>query len=62
MWANYLKRLPLIEALFIGICAILRFHFGRPWVLVGSIFLFLQLSGIMGAWWGYRLERKRQTL
>jgi len=57
MWAIYWRRFPLIQAIFLAICAVMRWHFGRPWLLVGVVFAFLQLSAVLGAWWGGRLSR-----
>ena len=58
MWAIYRRRLPIIQALFLAICALLRWRYDRPWIVVGVVFAFLQLSALMGAWWGNRLARQ----
>lgn len=61
MWAIYLKRLPITQGLILLVCAVLKFYYGRPWGQVAAFFLFLQVAGLLGAWWGMRLKRQIET-
>lgn len=58
MWRAWWKRFWVTQLLIAGVCAVLRFHFGRDWAHVGIFFGAMQLGGILGAWWGHRLGKQ----
>lgn len=60
MWAIYWQRFPFVQALFIAICAVLRWYFGRPWVMVAVVFAILQPMAVMAAWWGSRIMQEQR--
>ncbi|HEX2971203.1 MAG TPA: hypothetical protein VHP11_02650 [Tepidisphaeraceae bacterium] len=62
MWQTYRQRFWWTQILILGVCAALKGYAGSPWTNVGVFFVVMQMSAVIGAWYGTRLARRIQEI
>jgi uncharacterized membrane protein len=58
MWALYRRRFITTQSFILGVCLVMRFYFGKTWLLVGICFVVMQVFSIVGAAWGDTLAKR----
>jgi hypothetical protein len=56
MWAHYRQTALATQIFVVVMCALVYFVGNAPMRSIVTIFIVMQICGLLGAWWGARLR------